>query len=130
MTNVFFDSKNITMSPERLNFFRNLIRTSNVDVMHDMDMVEYSIDMDDGSTFAFACVCTTDDQGRPGRYYNITLDTQILCEGICLDNKKPNEHTKHIMDLVMLCSNKILAQEMHARQNGILAQIDKNKIHS
>ena len=130
MTNVFFDSKIYSMNPERLKFFRTLIRSSSIDVMRDQDMVEYSIDTDDGTTFAFSCVYTTDNIGRPGRYYAITVDMQVLCDGFCLDGQKPTEITKNLMALVKQCSDKILAQEIHARQNGILAQINNEKTYS
>lgn len=130
MTNVFFDSKIYTMNPERLEFFHPLIRTSNVDVLRDDEMVEYSIDTDDGTTFGFSCVYTTDDKGRPGRYYAITIDSQVLYDGYCPDRSTPTEITKNLMQLVKHCSDKLLAQEIYARQKGILAQINGNKVHS
>lgn len=130
MTNVFFDSKIYNMNPERLKFFHTLIRTSNIDVLRSDEMVEYSIDTDDGTTFGFSCVYTTDDKGRPGRYYAITVDMQVLHEGYCLDGHKPTDITKNLIQLVKHCSDKLLAQEIHARHTGILAQLKKDKIHS
>ena len=118
------------MNPERLKFFRTLIRSSNIDVIRDSEMVEYSIDTNDGTTLAFSCVYTTDDIGRPGRYYAITVDMQVLCDGFCLDGQNPTEITKNLMTLVKQCSDKVLAQEIHARKSGILSQIQQEKVHS
>ena len=42
----------------------------------------------------------------------------------------PTEITKNLMQLVKHCSDKLLAQEIYARQKGILAQINSNKVHS
>ena len=118
------------MNQERLNFFRELIRTSYVSVIYDIDTVDYSIDLDNGTSFEFSCVYTTDDKGRPGRYYAVSVNHQVLCDGFCLDNHKPTEITKNLMNLVLRCSNKVLAQEMRARQAGLLSQIEKDKTHS
>lgn len=118
------------MDLERLKFLHHLIRISYVTVMHDVDVVEYSIDLDDGTSFEFSCVCTTDDRGRPGRYYAVSVNLQVLCDGFCLDGKTPTETTKNLMSLINHCSNKILSQEMRARQFGALAQLSKEKTHN
>ena len=118
------------MSPDRLKFLHHLIQTSYVNVMHDIDTAEYYIDLDDGTSFEFSCTCTTDNQGRPGRYYAVSVDMKVLCEGFCLDGRTPTETTKNLMSLINHCSNKILSQEIHARQLGVLAELNKDKVHN
>ncbi len=115
------------MNPDTLKFLHNLINAHNIDVMHTGEEAEYTIEMDDGTTFGFACVYTTDDNGRPGRYYAATIDMQVIADGFCADGKHPSETTRNLMELVRKCSNKILAQEMKARQSGLLEQLEKNK---
>lgn len=118
------------MNPEILKFLHHIIRTYNMDVMHTGTEAEYTIEMDDGTMFGFSCVYTTDERGRPGRYYAVTANMQVLADGFCLDGGKPTEITRNLMELVRNCSNKVLAQEMKARQVGLLNQLETGKIHS
>ena len=118
------------MNPETLKFLHHIIRTCNMDVMHTGTEAEYTIEMDDGTMFGFSCVYTTDERGRPGRYYAVTANMQVLADGFCLDGGKPTEITRNLMELVRKCSNKVLAQEMKARQVGLLNQLETGKIHS
>ena len=118
------------MNQDRLKFLRHLIQISHISVIHDVDTVEYSIELDDGTSFEFSCVYTTDDHGRPGRYYAVSVNMQVLSDGFCLDGITPTETTKNLMSLIKHCSNKILSQEIHARQFGTLAQLSKEKTHT
>ncbi len=118
------------MNQDRLKFLHHLIQISYINVIHNVDTVEYSIELDDGTSFEFSCVYTTDDHGRPGRYYAVSVNMQVLSDGFCLDGKAPTEITKKLISLITHCSNKILSQEIHARQFGILTQTSKEKTHS
>lgn len=118
------------MTPEMIKFLHQVIHLRNVDVLHSDTEAEYTIEMDDGTEFTFACVYTNDNHGRPGRYYVVTMNTQVIADGFCLENDSPSEITRTIMELVRHCSNKVLTQEMKSRQNGLLKQLESNKVHS
>ena len=130
LTNVFFDSKIYPMSPETLKFLHDAIRTYTVSVNHDETGSEYSIEMESGAIISFSCDYVFDDKNRPGRHYCITLNWDEVADGFCLDGKQPTQTTKQIIDLIRKCSNKILAQEMKSRQNGILNQIGNVKTYN
>lgn len=118
------------MTPETIKFLHHIIRRHNIDVMHTETEAEYTIEIDDGTVFGFSCIHTTDDRGRQGRFYAATINDNVIAEGFCTENGKPNTTTHQLMELVRSCSNKLLTQEIKARQTGLLKQLEANKYHN
>lgn len=130
LTNVFFDSKIYTMKPETLKFLHDAICNHTICVAHDETGSEYSLELESGSMLTFSCEYKFDEMNRPGRYYCVSIDYDILIDGFCLDEKKPTKVTRQIINLIKRCSNKIVTQEIQSRRNGILNQIGSTKVYS
>ena len=119
------------MEQHVLEFLYNAINRYKISVNCDDMSTEYSIELDSGSVLFFECRYACDDKNRPARYYAVSLNDQIISESYCLNScKKPTAQTRQLMSLIKKCTDKVLYQEIQARQNGILNQIAPKKTYS
>lgn len=96
------------------------------------DIVMYYMTIPDGRTLAICADITSFDTNFAVIYYTITLDDDLLEEAVVDTSKKPIDPiARDIIDLMRMCSIKIMIQEAHLTHSKyMIHQVTNKKTYS
>lgn len=120
------------MHPENKDFFIACINSCPMSVSTQDDIVMYHTTIPDGRTLAICANITSFDVNFAIIYYTISLGDEILEEAIVDTSKKTIDTlARDIIDLMRMCSTKIMMQEAHlARSKYMVHTIKQDKTYS
>ena len=93
-----------------------------VSVRADEDGMEYALDLDSNTALVVSCDFAYRMNNVTYVHYEIVIgDTVIISTTIPANKTVLLEHEQDVLDVVRACSDKIIQQEIQARQRGIYA---------
>ena len=120
------------MNPENKKFLQDMFNKFPVSVSREDDAILYYVTLPDERKLAICADTTFFTPGFSIIYYTVSLEDEILEEVVVDTSQKPIPLIAHdIIDLMRLCSTKIMMQEAHlAHSKFMIHEITDSKTYS